>query len=126
VEFPEKVLSEINRVLKKAGVFYFEVFIYQKNFIRIAKIFGKIKEIIKKEIFNVHHPYMFLETEIKQLIRRYFLVEKDELGRSIFDDIKNMDDLKFKKRKDKKFTVRFLTMLGLYGIINYTAICKKI
>jgi SAM-dependent methyltransferase len=126
VEFPEKVLSEISRVLKKTGIFYFEVFIYQKNFIRIAKIFGKIKEIIKKEIFNVHHPYMFLGTEIKQLIRRYFLVEKEELGRSIFDDIQNMDDLKFKKRKDKRFTVRFPAMLGLYGIINYTAICKKI
>jgi ubiquinone/menaquinone biosynthesis C-methylase UbiE len=126
VEFPERVLSEVKRVLKKNGFFYFEIFIYQKNFIRIAKAFGKIKEIIKKEIFNVHHPYMFVKKEVKQLIKKYFSIQKEEIGRDIFDDINDMEDLKFKKRKSERFNIRFPALLGLYGTMNYTIICKKI
>jgi ubiquinone/menaquinone biosynthesis C-methylase UbiE len=125
VEFPEKVLSEIKRVLKNKGFFYFEVFVYQKNFIRTAKIFGKIKETIRKEIFNVHHPYMFTKEEVKGLMGKVFSIEKEEFGKSIFDDITDLKDLKIKKKKSKKFTTRFLAIFGLYGIINYTIICRK-
>jgi SAM-dependent methyltransferase len=126
VESPEKVLSEIRRVLKKNGVLFFEMFIYQKNFRKIAKIYGKIKELVKGEIFNIHHPYMFIRGEARQLVKEYFLIEKEELGRSIFDDIKDMDDLKFKTKHSERFNTRIPAYFGLYGYINYTMICKKL
>jgi ubiquinone/menaquinone biosynthesis C-methylase UbiE len=126
VEAPKKVLSELNRVLKKNGILYFEIFVYQKNFIRTAKIYGKIKELITKEIFNIHHPYMFLKEEVKQLVEERFSIEKEEIGREIFAGIKDMDDLKLKTKKSKRFNVRFPAYLGLYGIINYTIIGKKV
>ena len=77
------------------------------------------------QIFNIHHPYMFLEKEIGRLIRKYFSIKSEELGKSIFDDIESMADLKSKKKGDKRLTVSLPARLGLYGIINYTALCKK-
>lgn len=125
VESPRKVLTEIKRVLKKGGIFYFEVFIYQKNFRKLAKFIGKIKEWVKKEIFNIHHPYLFLRGEVRELIKEYFDIDKEYLGKDIFDGLKDMEDLKNKMQTSEKFKDRFLASLGLYGYINHTIVCKK-
>jgi ubiquinone/menaquinone biosynthesis C-methylase UbiE len=125
VENPEKVLSEAARILKKGGIFHFEVFTYQKNFIRIAKIWGKIKEITNKEVFNVHHPYMFVKEDAKRLIKKEFTIEKEEFGRSLFDNIQTLEELKSEKKSSKRLTIKIPALFGLYGTINYTAICRK-
>jgi len=125
VSSPKKVLDEIKRVMKDSALFHFEVYIYQKNFLRLAKIFSKFKWIIKNEMFNIHHPYMFMKEDVKSLLSKNFSILYENIGFSVLDDIKNMNDLRRKKRMSKKLTVKIPAIFGLYGIINYTAICKK-
>ena len=119
---PEKVLSEIKRVLKDKGIFYFDVYFYQKNFLRLASIWRFFNKILRKKIFNPTHPYMFTLKEVKELIssRFYFLFE--EVGRDI-GEYENIYELKL-RRKNQKITKRFPASIGLLGEINYTAICK--
>ncbi len=124
VESPEKVLSEIKRVLKDDGIFHFENLFYQKNFIRIAKIYGTIKECITGNIFNIHHPFMFMLNNLKNLLYGYFSVVHEEVGREIAY-YENLQELKQKKMKEKKLTIKIPAIFGLYGTINYIAICKK-
>jgi len=125
-EDPKKVLSEIRRVLKKDGFFYFENFFYQRKFIFLAKIFGFLKETFTNDIFNVHHPWMFsLEGVKKTLISNGFSILHQNVGESLLDGIGSVDDLIKVRRKDAKFRTRLLAYFGIYGIINYTAVCKK-
>lgn len=119
-----KVLSEVNRVLKKKGIFHFGNYFYQKRFIQLAKVWGGIKKIFTGEIFNIHHPHMFTSMDLKQIISKTFLVIHEEIGRDI-EIVNNIEELKKKKRKSKKLTVRIPAFFGLYGIIKYTSICKK-
>jgi len=125
VHFPEKVLSEIKRVLKDDGIFYFENFIYQKNFIHIAKIWGKFKKIFTGKMFNIHHPYMFTREDLKKMLLEKFLIIHEDLGKDI-GFYKNMKELKKSKRKNKRLMIKIPAIFGLYGIINYTSICKKL
>ena len=124
-ENPKKALLEIKRVLKQDGIFYFENFFYQKSFINLSKIWGFIKKLFSNEIFNVHHPYMFTLNNIKDLISSQFKIIYDEVGKSLFDEIKDFKDMKYKKIHDKKFSTKILARFGIYGIINYNVICKK-
>lgn len=124
VESPDKVLLEINRVLKNNGIFHFENLFYQKNFIKLAKIWGGIKQILTQEMFNIHHPYMFQLKDLKKILSKYFLSIHGEIGREIaFYD--NLRELKKIKLNDKKLTTKIPALFGLYGTINYIAICKK-
>ncbi len=124
VHLPQKVMDEIKRVLKKDGLFHFENYFYQENFIRIAKFFGKAKEVLTREIFNIHHPYMFNSNELHNLISSNFSILKEETGRDIgiYD---NQQQLKAKILNHKKFSRRLLARFGLLGTINYSAICKN-
>jgi len=124
VEQPEKALSEIKRVLKEKGIFYFENLFYQKDFVRIAKIYGAIKKALTGNIFNIHHPFMFLLWDLKDLLFKDFLIIHEEIGRDI-GSCDNIEEMKKMKKKEKKLTVKIPVMFGLYGAINYTAICKK-
>jgi ubiquinone/menaquinone biosynthesis C-methylase UbiE len=124
VESPQKVLLEIKRVLKDKGAFYFEDVFYQKNFLRIAKPWGKIKKIFTGKIFNIHHPYMFQLKDLKNILSKYFLITHEEVGREICY-YNNMKELKKIKRADKNFKTRTMAIFGLYGTINYLAYCKK-
>jgi ubiquinone/menaquinone biosynthesis C-methylase UbiE len=125
VHDPQKVLDEIKRVLKDDGIFHFEVFCYQKNFIKIAKIWAIIKKNFMKQIYNIHHPYMFTRIEAKNLVRHNFKILKEDFGKCVIDSIENISDLKNKRKHSKRFSERLLAHLGLYGIINYTSVCKK-
>jgi len=124
VEYPEKAISEVKRVLKKDGVFHFENLFYQKNFIKLAKIFGIIKRTLTGDIFNIHHPFMFKLKELKKILSKDFSIIHEEIGRDI-GSCDNIEEMKKMKKKEKKFTVRTLAKFGLYGTINYSAICKK-
>ena len=124
VESPEKVLSEIKRVLKDKGIFQFENLFYQRKFIKIAKIWGGIKQTLTGKIFNIHHPYMFSLPALKKIISKNFVPLKEEVAKEIacYD---NIEELKQKKLSEEKLTTRMLARLGLYGTINYMAFCKK-
>ncbi len=124
VHLPGKVLSEINRVMQDNGILYFENFIYQKNFIRIAKIWGKFRKIFTGKIFNIHHPYMFTSSELKRILSKKFLILHENIGGDI-GIYKNMEELKKSKRRNKRLRVKIPAIFGLYGIINYTLICKN-
>ncbi len=124
VEQPEKALSEIKRVLKGKGIFHFENLFYQKNFIRIANIYGTIKKSLTGNIFNIHHPFMFLIKDLKHLLSKDFSTTYEEIGRDI-GSCDSLEEMKKMKKREKKLTIKIPAMLGLYGTINYTAICKK-
>jgi ubiquinone/menaquinone biosynthesis C-methylase UbiE len=124
VESPQKVLSEIKRVLKDKGIFQFENLFYQRKFIKIAKIWGGFKQTMTGKIFNIHHPYMFTLQNLKSIISKDFVPLKEEVAREIaFYD--NIEELKQKKLREEKLTTKILAHFGLYGTINYMAFCKK-
>lgn len=124
VEDPEKVLREIKRVLKDKGILHFENNFYQKKFIQAARTWGKAKEIFTKEIFNIHHPYMFTVQDIKNLIAKDFSVSYEEIGRNI-GVAENLEEVKKKMKTNKKLRRRIAAGLGLIGRINYLAVCRK-
>jgi ubiquinone/menaquinone biosynthesis C-methylase UbiE len=119
---PEKVLSEVNRVLKKDGIFYFDVYFYQREFLLLAKIWELSKKATNK-VFNPAHPYMFTLKEVKHLLSRNFSIFFEETGRDI-GEYENIEELK-QRRKKQKLTKRLPASFGLLGEVNYTAICKK-
>ena len=124
VENPDKVLSEIKRVLKTEGVFHFENLFYQKKFIRFAKIWGVFKEFFTKQIFNIHHPFMFTLKNLKKITSDNFLIICEYIGREIAY-YENISQLKEIRKKEKRLTIKLPAFFGLYGTINYIAICRK-
>ncbi|MBI2630278.1 methyltransferase domain-containing protein [Candidatus Pacearchaeota archaeon] len=121
---PDKVLSEINRVLKDNGILYFENHFYQKSFLLLAKIFGFFKRVFRGEIFNIHHPHMFPLDVLKNRISTRFTILSEIIGRDIEDNVYNLQDLK-ERRKTEKFTRRFPAKFGLLGVINYTSYVRN-
>jgi len=124
VEQPENALSEIKRVLKENGIFHFENIFYQKNFIRIAKIYGTIKKSLTGNIFNIHHPFMFRLKDLKRLLSKDFSAIQEEIGREI-GCCDSFEEMKKGKKREKKLTTKIPAMFGLYGTINYMVIYKK-
>ena len=121
---PEKTMSEIKRVLKKDGVVFFACHFYQKNFIRLAKIYGFFRKAFHKEIFNIHHPYMFTVGELKKIVSADFKILSENVGEEI-GIFENFEDLKEKKRSAPQRNVRIPAKLGLWGIINYSCFLRK-
>lgn len=119
---PEKVLSEIKRVLKKDGIFYFDIYFYQKGFLQLARAWAFSKKF-KKKIFNPAHPHMFTLKKVKSLLSKDFSILFEEVGRDI-GVYENISKLK-QQRKNQKLTKKLPACFGLLGEINYTAICKK-
>lgn len=124
VEDPQKVLSEVKRILKKEGIFHFENLFYQKSFIILSKVWAPIKQVFTRNLFNVHHPYMFKLKELKKLISENFSVLHEETGREIasYNNIKELRNIKL---KEKKLTTQLPARVGLYGTINYMVFCKN-
>lgn len=123
-QLPDKVFSEIKKVLKKNGILHFENYIYQKRFIQLAKIKGKIKEIFKREMFNIHHPYTFTLEDVRTLVLNEFSILKESVGKDIgFHE--NIKELSESVKKEKRFSTRILAKFGLLGLINYTCICRR-
>lgn len=113
---PEKVLSEINRVLKDNGIMHLEVQVYQRSFLLITKIWGPLKKLSTGNIFNIHHPHMFLLSDVEKLISKDFSI--------ITKKHENIHKSK-EERKKEKFAKRFLAFFGIIGNIYCTFICKK-
>ncbi len=124
VENSQKALSEIKRVMKDKSLFYFENLFYQKNFIRIAKIYGALRKKLTGNIFNIHHPFMFMLKDLKYLLSKDFSIINEEIGMDI-GSYNSLEEMKKMKKKEKKLTAKIPAMFGLYGAINYTAICNK-
>ena len=121
---PEKVLSEIKRVLKPEGIVWLEAHFYQKGFIWLAKPYGFFKKALTGEIFNPCHPYMFQLNELKNMISKDFHISNEKIGEDIEKKLKDLSDVRECLKKEK-FTRRFPAKFGLLGIINYSCICKK-
>jgi len=123
VHLPDKVLKEIKRVMKPNAIFHFENYTYQTPFIYLAEFYGRLKEISKGEIFNIHHPYMFTIKNLRNLVSNNFSIIKEEIGRDIglYD---NLGQLKEKVKHHKKLRRRMLARIGLLGTINYSCLCK--
>lgn len=113
---PQKVLSEIKRVLKDDGILNLEVQIYQKRFLLASKIYAPIKKLFTGKMFNIHHPYMFRKNQIKNMVSKEYIIYEDEL-----EDFKTIKE----NRKKQKFTQRFPAKLGFLGNINYMFVCRK-
>ncbi len=113
---PEKVMEEIHRVLKKDGILSLDVQTYQKSFLILAKIYGFFKKIFKKEMFNIHHPYMFQVSDVNKLVGKDFNIVYRE-----FEDKKQLKE----DRKKQKFALRLLSRFGILGNIFYTVIGTK-
>ena len=124
VESPKKVLSEVKRVLKDNGIFHFENLFYQKKFLILAKIWGFIKKLFIGKMFNIHHPFMFTLKDLKRITYDNFSILREDIGREIAY-YENFNEFKGLKRKDKNLKTKILAFLGLYGTINYIAICRK-
>ena len=120
---PIKVLEEIKRTLKDNGLFYFENYIYQMKFLQISKIWSLIRKLYTKEIFNIHHPFMFTVQDVETLISKEFTMFNKEVGKEV-EAYENIEE-HIKQVKQKKLTLRLLSRFGLYGSINYACICKK-
>ncbi|MAH03306.1 hypothetical protein CMI39_00790 [Candidatus Pacearchaeota archaeon] len=113
---PEKVLSETYRVLKKDGILHLEIQIYQKIFLLLTKIWGPLKKLFTREMFNIHHPHMFLSYDVEKIISKKFIVINKE-----YEDIEKLKE----ERKKQRFTLRFLALFKILGNINYRFVCKK-
>lgn len=125
VESPGKVLSEIKRVLKDGGVFHFENLFYQKSFISLSKIWAPIKQAITGRIFNIHHPFMFQLEDLRKIISKDFSIIHEDVAREIAY-YENIQELRKLKLKEKKLTAKIPAIFGLYGTINYIAVCGKL
>ena len=121
---PDKVLSEINRVLKKQGILYFDCAYYQRGFLILTKIYGFFYKLFLKKPFNLHHPYMFSLKKIKNLSKIYFYIYEEKMGENIGIKIKNMKELR-KLRMKEKLTKKIPALFGLLGNITYSFIGKK-
>ncbi len=121
---PLKVLKEVHRVLKKDGILYFENNFYQKSFLLLAKVYGFIKENLFRKTFNVCHPFMFSLSDLRNIVSKDFSIEEERVYEDLFRRLNSLYDLKKHLRKGK-MSQKILSYFGLYGTINYTAICKK-
>ncbi|HJZ18945.1 MAG TPA: methyltransferase domain-containing protein [Candidatus Nanoarchaeia archaeon] len=121
---PGKVLSEIKRVLKSKGFVWLEAHFYQKDFIRLSKIYGFFKKTITGRIFNPCHPYMFQLYELKNMILQDFSTQDERIGEDIEKNFKDLKDIKNAMKKEK-FTRKLPAVFGLLGIINYSCLCRK-
>ena len=123
VHIPDKVLKEIKRVMKHKAIFHFENYTYQKPFIYLAEFYGRFKEILTGEIFNIHHPYMFTVKDLRNLVSNNFSILQEEIGRDsgLYE---NLEQLKEKIKNHKKLRRRILAKIGLLGTINYSCVCK--
>jgi len=122
---PIKVLEEIKRTLKDDGIFYFENYVYQKRFLQISKIWSLVRRLYTKEIFNIHHPFMFMVQDLRVLILKNFTILDEEVGREIEAYDKIEEHIEQLKQGQKKFSLRLLSRFGLYGGINYMCVCGK-
>jgi len=126
VSDPKKVLSEVKRVLKPGGHLYLEVHVATLRFKVLAFVYTFFKRLIKGEIFNIHHPYIFTKQQITTLIKNRFSIISYNLGKNYYKGFNDVNDLKKAIYKDKnKFCKGILARLGFYGEVTYTVLCSK-
>ncbi len=126
VSNPDKVLSEVKRVLKLDGHLYLEVYVATLRFKMLAFIYNFFKQLLTRSLFNVHHPHIFTKQQVEGLIRNRFLIVSSSLGKDYYKGFDNVNDLKKKLYKDKdKFCRGVLARLGFYGMITYIILCTK-
>lgn len=121
---PEKVLSEIKRVLKSRGIMWLEAHFYQLGFIKLSKVYGFFKKILTEKIFNPCHPHMFQLEELKNLISKDFEIHNERIGEDIEKGFKDLNDIRESLKKEK-FTRSFPAKFGLLGLINYSCVCRR-
>ena len=129
-ELPDKVLSEICRVLKNNGIFYFENNIYQKRFIQIGKLYGKINNLFTGKIFNIHHPFMFTYQDLKNILSKNFTILQENVGKQVgmyenIGEVRMMLDEYLKNRYEFSFYRKILSKFDLTGDINCIFTCKN-
>ncbi len=120
----DEVLSEINRVLNKNGILYFDCAYYQKSFLVLSKIYGFFYKIFLNKPFNLYHPYMFSLRELRILSKKYFQIYEEKIGENLGIRIKNLKELK-KRRMKEKLTKKIPAFFGLLGNITYSFIGRK-
>ena len=126
VSNPNKVLSEVERVLNSNGHLYLEVYVSTLRFKILAFVYNFFKQLITGSLFNVYHPHTFTKQQVEGLINNRFSIISSSLGKDYYRGFDNVNDLKEKLYKDKdKFYRGVLAWLGFYGMITYIALCTK-
>lgn len=113
---PKRVLKEIKRALKREGILHLEMQVYQKKFLVLAKVWTIINKVFMNKIFNIHHPHMYTQEEMINLVLDDFNIIHQEC-----EDIQKLKE----EIKKQKLSRRILLHFGILGNINYTLICKK-
>ena len=121
---PEKVFSEISRVLKKDGILTFDCAYYQKGFLALSKIYSLFYKIFLGKIFNPYHPHMFSLKELRGLSKKYFETHRERIGENAGIRINNLKELKELRMKEK-FTKKVPAHFGLLGNISYSFMGRK-
>jgi ubiquinone/menaquinone biosynthesis C-methylase UbiE len=122
---PKKVLSEVNRVLKRDGLLYFENHFYQKGFLILSKFYSQVKRLFFGQLFNPCHPHMFLLKELREIISGDFeMIFEEEIGKDIENEVNNTEELK-KLLMKEKLSRKIPAFFGLFGTINFTCLCSK-
>lgn len=116
VQDPEKVLSEINRVLKKGGIAYIKVHFCKRNFIIISKIWSFFKRVLTRRIFNAPHPHRFKEKPLREMVSKKFKI--------LFTEMESINQMK-ESLKNKKRGRRFLAKIGITGPRIIKFVCRK-
>lgn len=98
-ESPEKVVSEINRVLLSGGIVYFKQNVYHN----LGKM---IRNLLEKFEYDKGHPHNFTKKDVIQLFEKYGYERLNMTGRGHFNQL-----LVELRMKNMKAFIRLLTFM---------------